>query len=261
MSTPNRWAIRDAGQATFYDLVTKEPKVTLRSLKTSGVETKGETTYARGGYGNPKIVGFSSNREANIKLEDAIFDNLALAMLTGNDITTGAETVYKNEVLSVLSNTITLTSTPVGALLGVYKVNEDGTNGTEYTLGTPASNATEFSITGKVVTFNTAVVNGTNIRIYYKVTTASDAKRIKVTSDAFGKTFKVVIDVIIKDEYTKEDYAGQIVIPNGKFEDNFNIDLKVDGDPAVLTLNLECLKDPVSTDMWYMDIFDDDTLV
>jgi len=48
MSTPNRWAIRDAGIATFWDLVTGKPYVTLKTLKTSGLETSGETVYARG---------------------------------------------------------------------------------------------------------------------------------------------------------------------------------------------------------------------
>ncbi len=41
MATPNRWAIRDAGEATFYNLVTKKAIVTLPTLKTSGVETTG----------------------------------------------------------------------------------------------------------------------------------------------------------------------------------------------------------------------------
>ena len=49
MATPNRFAIRAAGSATFYRLDgTKDAIVTLRTLKTSGVETTGETTYARG---------------------------------------------------------------------------------------------------------------------------------------------------------------------------------------------------------------------
>ncbi len=48
MATPNQWSIRDAGEATFYDLVTGKAKVTLTTLKTSGVETTGETVYARG---------------------------------------------------------------------------------------------------------------------------------------------------------------------------------------------------------------------
>ena len=48
MAAPNRWAIREAGEATFYNLETGKANVTLRTLKTSGVETSGETVYARG---------------------------------------------------------------------------------------------------------------------------------------------------------------------------------------------------------------------
>ena len=48
MAAPNRWAIREAGEATFYNLVTGKAIVTLRTLKTSVVETSGETVYARG---------------------------------------------------------------------------------------------------------------------------------------------------------------------------------------------------------------------
>lgn len=51
MATPNRWGIREAGIATFYDLTTGKAKVTLTTLKTSGVETTGETVYAQGGRG------------------------------------------------------------------------------------------------------------------------------------------------------------------------------------------------------------------
>ncbi len=44
MATPQRWAIRDAGEATFYSLKAADngkPIVTLRTLKTSGIETSG----------------------------------------------------------------------------------------------------------------------------------------------------------------------------------------------------------------------------
>lgn len=42
MTTPNRWGIRDAGICTFYSLTTGKPVVTLRTLKTSGLETTGK---------------------------------------------------------------------------------------------------------------------------------------------------------------------------------------------------------------------------
>jgi hypothetical protein len=51
MATPNRFSIRDAGEATFYNLQTGKAIVTLNTLKTSGVESSGQVSYARGGFG------------------------------------------------------------------------------------------------------------------------------------------------------------------------------------------------------------------
>lgn len=229
MGAPNRFAIRDSGAATFYSLVNNKAIVTLNTLKTSGVETSGETVYARGGFGNAKLVGFSSNREAKINLEDAIFDAEAIAMITGNDMVVGKKTVDTNETKAVTSNKITLDKTPKGALISVYLVNPDGTNGQEFTLGDPITKDKEYKLTDKELSFHTTVVNGTNIRVYYQVETDVTAKTMKVSSDAFGGTFRVVLDVLVRDEFTKEDYAGQLRIPNAKFEDNFNFSFSADG--------------------------------
>lgn len=261
MATPNQWAIKESGDVSFFDLVTGKAITTLSTLKSTSVETTGETVYSRGGRGNAKIVGFSSNREAKIVMQDAIFDNKAVAMLTGNDLVQGTKVVDYNEVKVVTSNKITLSKTPKGALVSVFAVNPDGTNGTEFTLGTPASNPNDYSITGKDLTFNSGVTNNTKIRVYYKIETATDAKTVKVTSDQFGKTFRVSIDVNVTDVYTKKVYNGQINIPNAKFEDNFNLSFSSDGDPAVLDLNMEILKAPASTDMWELVIYDLETAV
>lgn len=261
MSTPNQWAIKESGDVSFFDLVNGKAITTLSTLKKTEIQTTGETVYSRGGRGNAKIVGFSSNRESKVVMQDAIFDNKAVSMLTGNDLVNGTQIVDKNEIQSVTSNKLSLSKTPTGAIVSVFKLNPDGTNGIEYTLGTPATNPLEFSLSGKDLTFNTAVVNGTQFRVYYKVTTATDAKTVKVTADQFGKSFRVAIDVLVTDIYTKKAYAGQLSIPNAKFEDNFNLSFSSDGDPAVLDLNMEILKAPTSQDMWSLTIYDMDAIV
>ena len=186
--------------------------------------------YENNGDGNVKLVGFSSNREARINLEDAIFDKEAIAMLTGNEMTIGATTVAKNEVITVgATNKASVTKTPTGALTSVYIVRADGTNGQKLTAGTPATEATQYSINAKELTFHSTVAQNTKIRVYYNFTTDSTAAKIKVTSDAFGGTFKIVLDVLVRDEFTKKDFAAQLVIPNGKFEDNFDLNFSADG--------------------------------
>jgi hypothetical protein len=182
-------------------------------------------------------------------------------MLTGNDLVEGVKTVDLNEVKSVTSNKITLSKTPKGALISVFKVNADGTNGQELTLGTPATNATEYSIVGKELTFHTSVANATQIRVYYKADTAIDTKTVKITSDQFGKSFRVSIDVLVTDVFTKKAFNGQVNIPNAKFEDNFNLAFTSEGEPATLDLNMEILKSPTSTDMYELIVFDKETIV
>ncbi|MEH7116039.1 hypothetical protein V7128_01270 [Neobacillus vireti] len=261
MSTPNRFSLRDAGKATFYNLQTGKAITTLPDLKTSGIETTGDTTYAQGGYGNVRLVGFSSNRQARLPIQDALFEKNSLAMLTGNPLVEAAKIIDFNEVKTTTSQILNLSKTPQGAIVSVFKVNTDGTNGQEYTLGTPASNALEYSVSGKNLTFNTAVANGTSFRVYYKVQTASDAKTIKVSANAFGSTFKVVVDIIVKDAADGLDYAGQIIVPRAHIENNFTISLSADGDPAALDIPIECLKDPVTGDMWQMVIYNADDIV
>lgn len=202
------------------------------------------------GKGNAKLVGFSSNRESRISLEDAIFDKEALAMLTGNPMETGEQIIHFNEKVTVATGLkATVKHTPVN-VDAVFAVLPDGTNGTEI----------EYTVTDKVLTL-TGVEVGDLVIVYYTAETDETAKRMNVTTDAFGGTFKIVLDVLVRDEYTKKDYAAQLVIPNGKFEDNFNLNFAAEGDPAVLTLPVEILKDPNSTDMWYLVIFDDKLVV
>lgn len=224
MSTPNRWAIRDAGIVTFWDLVSGKPVATLKTLKTSGLETTGETVYARGGFGNPKLVGFSGDRETALTLQDAIFDNKSLAMLTGNDLVEGAHEIAKfDEGVTVEDNTdivFTLEATPVGGVT-VFQREPDGTLGVEI-------DSSDYTLVGKELVFD-SIAADTPIAVYYAVTTDATAKRLKVTSDAFGGTFRVTIDTLVRDAYTKKDFKAQIEVPNAKFEDNFSIDLAVDG--------------------------------
>lgn len=261
MAAPNRFAIRDAGIASFYDLVTGKAICTLTTLKTSGLSTTGESVDARGGRGNPKIVKFSSNREAIINMEDAIFDNSSLFMLTGNVLETESKNIAFHEIVTVASNAATLTHTPVGALNVVYEVNADGTNGVEVTLTDGALSTGEYQVSGKNMTFFAGdFPDGTKLRVYYTVATDATAKTIRVTSDKFGGTFKVIMDVLVRDELTKKDYQAQVVVPNAKFSDNFDLSFSADGDPAVLNLEMECLKDPLSTDLWYMVVYDQELI-
>lgn len=267
MATPNRWAVREAAEVTFFSLVSPyEALVTLKTLKLTDVETSGETVYARGGRGNAKLVGFSSNREAKVTIQDAIFDNAALALLTGNGAVAGAKLVnrYFNATIPAgLTVTVPDTIAAASNVISVHLVNADGSLKTKLAEDAAATIDTEYSRAGSVFTFATGQDGaGKNlVRIYYTATTDATATTVKVTSDKFGGTYRMVADVLIRDELTKKDYYGQFIAKNVKIEDNFKFNFSADGDPSVLDIPIEILKDPNSTDMWELVIYDDTLVV
>lgn len=245
MAIANRWAVREAAEATFINIVTNTPIVTLKTLKMTNVETSGETVYARGGRGNAKIVGFSSNREAKVALQDAIFDNTALAMLTGNAVTSGATTVLKHyQGITDGTGHITIPGAALDSIVSAHLMEADGV-----TLKSTES----ATVAGQIVTIATAVSK--LVRVYYMEDTSADTKTIKVTSDKFGGTFKLVVDVLVKDEYTGQEAFAQFIADRVKIEDNFSFNFSPEGDPSVLDIPLEILKNPTNTDMWKLVIY------
>jgi hypothetical protein len=264
MAAPNRYAIRESGIATMYKIAADGSKgdalVQLDTLKMGEVETSGTTVYARGGRGNAKIVGFSSDREARVTLEDAIFSNAALAALTGNDVISGARKVEWSETLKVNASRKVTVAKTVDAVVSVYLLDTDGkTHKTKI-----IDNATTgWTRSAKEFTFGASsnVVEGDFVKIYYTTITDATAKTVKVTADMFGGTFYLVVDILVRDENSGKDYYGQFVAPRAKLEDNFSFSFSPDGDPSVLSLPIEILKDPRSTDMWELIIFDQDLVV
>lgn len=246
MAAPNRWAIREAGEATFFHTVTGEAIVTLRTLKMTDVETTGETVYARGGRGNAKIVGFSSNREAKITLQDAIFDNKAMAMLTGNEVIEGAKSIVLiHDGVTSATGEITIPGSGLVSVVSAHQFETDG-------ISIKAAEDT-VSFVGQVVTIGT--LNAKPVRVYYTKLSDASTKTVKVSSDKFAGTFKLVVDVMVRSEEDGQDYFAQFVANRVKMEDNFTFNFSPDGDPSVLDLPLEILKDPTSTDMWELIIY------
>lgn len=262
MPTPKQWAIRDVAKASFYSISTGKPITYLTNLKTSGIENSAETVYARGGTGNAKIVGFSSNREANIALENAVFTNEVIAMMTGNALVEGAQNIYKRDEKAVASNATALSKTPVGDLIALYELNADGSHGQEFTKTASTLATGEYDITGKDVTFFAGdLVDGATIVAYYYIATDITSQTITISSDSFAGSFKLVLDCIVKNTADKQDYAAQIIVHNCKMEDNWSISLAAEGDPAVHSIPIEVLKPDNGTDMYTMTMFSEDLVV
>ncbi|MNI40552.1 hypothetical protein D3C73_947770 [compost metagenome] len=263
MTTPNVWAVREVALATFYDLTTNKARIQLNNLKTSGLENTAETIYSLGGRGNAKIVGFSGNRGGRVTLQDAVFTNEVIAMMTGNDIKPGAKSIYQKEILKVEGDKATLKFTPVNAvngLISVYTLHADGTHDEEIGFASElASN--KYTLTNKEISFKSGdLANGTEIVAYYQVATDTSAKTITVSSDKFAGTYKVVLDCLVRNIVDEKDYAAQIVINKAKMEDNWSITMAATGDPSVFDIPMEILKPVNGTELYTMTVYDESLL-
>lgn len=182
-----------------------------------------------------------------------------MAMLTGNEIVEGVKTINKFYEAAVgTANTITLPQIPT-SMTSVYLLDSDGiTNKTLLSAATvpetPTADEYSVDLSTGVLTFHDDNI-GARVRVYYKAETGADAKTVKVTSDKFGGTYKMVADVLIRDESTSQDFFGQFIVPRAKIEDDFSFNFSPEGDPSVLDIPIEILKDPQSTDMWELVIY------
>ncbi|MEK4512270.1 hypothetical protein [Paenibacillus sp. FSL K6-2524] len=260
MTTPNVWAVREVALATFYDLETNKARIQLANLKTSGLENTAETTYSLGGRGNAKIVGFSGNRGGRVTLQDAVFTNEVIAMMTGNDIKSGAKSIYQKEILKVEGYKASLKFTPEHVekgLISVYTLNPDGTHNTEIEYAAVLS-ANKYTLTGKELKFNQGDLDdGAEVAAYYQIITDTTAKTITVSSDKFAGTYKVVLDCLVRNVVDEKDYAAQIVINKAKMEDKWTITMAATGEPSVFDIPMEILKPVNGTELYTMTVYDE----
>ncbi|MGM1044882.1 MAG: hypothetical protein ACQEXX_01910 [Bacillota bacterium] len=265
MATPNSWAIREVALATFYDKVTKKARIQLQNLKTSGIENTADTVYAMGGQGNNRIVGFSGNRGGAVALQDAIFTNEVIAMMTGNDIKTGQTPIKFRDVLTVNGDKATLKytpATPVDGLNSVYILNEDQTHGEELEFSTNTSSQGKYNISGKEITFKAGeFTDGTQIVAYYTTQSGASAKQITVSSDKFAGTYELVLDCLVRDTVTKQDFAAQIVIFDAKMEDNWSLTMAAEGDPSVFDIPIQIMKPVGRKETYIMTIYDEEEMI
>ena len=84
----DRYGIKEVADVTFYDIGSDgkptNPVLYLDSLKVSTLEQTAESSYAQGGKGNPRLIGWDFGKEITLSLEDALFSAKSMAIMFGN---------------------------------------------------------------------------------------------------------------------------------------------------------------------------------
>lgn len=239
----------------------------LEDLKSSNLSNNGTVVYAQGGVGNPKIIGFSHSKEANLSIENAVITDGAMGIQTGSGVTklTEAKIIPFDEVLSAASDGVTLsykaTGTEGSEIGFAYVLNSDGTIAKTLKQGAVAAEGVfAYASATKKITFNAGeVAEGVKVLVVY-YPQINSAKQISNSTEVFAKNVRLHCKTLFRDTCSGKDYVGVLVIYKAKAGEEWSIDLSADGDPAVHAISFEALKSCESPVLWDIFIYDTDDI-
>ena len=251
MARDAKFGVKEVMNVTFYDLSTYNPVLYIDTLKLSNLENTAEESHARGGHGNPILLTWDYNREANFTVQDALISFEGFALMTGMDITdlSPADVVlYKREVLTVAGGGATLSETPTdltgtadGDRLFIYD-SVNGIAGGQVTY-TYASGTGVTSISGL------SAGNDKIVAYYPYKNEETGLKVVTISSDDFPGYYKVVGDTLIRNADTGQDEPFQLIIERAKVEPGFTVTMEAEGDPSVFDMNLKAMRPMDGTTM------------
>lgn len=208
---------------------------------TSNIETTAERLSIRGGQGNYKIIDLDHTADTMFNSTLPIVDVEALATKLGVSVVTGAKAVPEEKILiASASNELTLPSTPLGNTLKIYKVENERDVREEQTVGSPATNPNEYSITGDVVTLNaTTGAEGTKFLVSYDYTSGVNAQNIKITANDFPSFITIRGKGIVDDDQAGKKMPITFVIHKAKVQPNFTLTMESTA-ATELEFNCDC---------------------
>lgn len=241
-----RYGIKEVADVTFYhiDKVTNEPDypvLVLDSLKVTSIEQTAETTEARGGKGNAKLIVWDFGKEITVNIEDALFSPKSLSIMFSDsrvlEDTDATESGYIKKSARVVC---TIDGQAPSLKIDGRAVAADEVKELKW----------YYAEQGKV---ELTEVTGTSFvkGIVYIATwkhPVSAKSIITITPDSFPGTYYVTGDTMIRSERSGEDEYFQFVIPKAKMQAEQTISMEAEGDPSTFNMSLQVLR-PESGEM------------
>ncbi len=218
-----KYGVKEVADFTLYQIGTNgepgAPYAIFDSLKVSTPEMTAEETFARGGKGNPKLIGWDFNKEITVNLEDALFSARSLSLGWSNgDVSEDAPTITKT--IWVTDEITTWINPATGEEVDVTNV--------EYTdVAGETVVAASIPTTGCFATFTITLTGGT---------------KINITPDKFAGTYYAVGETYARNETTGKDELMYLVIPKVKVSSEATLTLEAEGDPSTFPLKLSVMR-------------------
>ena len=259
----DRYGIKEVADVTFYSIKPDgsrgNPALYLDTLKVSTIEQTAETTDARGGKGNPKLITWDYGKEITVTIEDALFSSKSMAIMFGNgSVSTNANaTVTRTAMIRIDANG----KLPDYFVADIYDANTKGSKRVKVRMVSgSAADQVAFAGTGITLVSLTSEA-GTEIdgsftaedwagnfenykgqKAFVTYTVSATTKTIVISGDSFPGTYYVVGDTYARSDVDGSDQFFQFIIPKAKVTSENTITLEAEGDPSVFSMNLTVLR-------------------
>lgn len=92
---------RDVLDLVAKDIITKKPIIYFDYLKATQLTNKTSSVYARGGHGNPRLIGWTGDRDTTFNCEDALLSPKNLGLYFNTNVLKKIALVHEKEALQV----------------------------------------------------------------------------------------------------------------------------------------------------------------
>lgn len=228
----NNFVIDHVIRGTAFSQADGSVLFTINQIQNPSLSCSSESTDAVDALGTP-IATFYRAKNAEFSAENALFDMSLMATQLGTSKKIASAeskiTVPAFDTIEITGDTTyNLKHTPKVAPTEIYKLNGDSTLGTKYTSGASAS-ATEFMLSGTVLTPPTGLNNGDQLYVMYEYESDS-AVEVMNSAKNFPVGCKFVMEVLGCDvcDQTTQVFA-YVVFPNFKLSPDFDWSIATDG--------------------------------
>jgi hypothetical protein len=258
----DRYGIKEVADVTFCkinaDGTRGAPVLYLDTLKVSTIEQTAETSEARGGKGNPKLVSWDYGKEITVSLEDALFSAKSMSLMFGDGETpsevTGA--VTRTTVMRATEGVDFFVADMAGENGGAIRKNiwlgavPQGQEGESFDnikakLGTVKiydEKSNEIGVITKSEDWTSKESTYAGQKVFVTYTLNAKSRTINISGDSFPGTYYVTGDTYARSDVTGEDQFFQFIIPKAKVTSENTITLEAEGDPSVFNMSLTVLR-------------------
>lgn len=228
----DQYGIKEVADVTIYRLEKDNdpiPFLFLDTLKVSTIEQTAESSDARGGKSNPKLISWDFGKEINVTMEDALFSPASMALMFAGESAIG-KAGYGWESIDAVTKMMRCDVDNTASI----PENVTDENGKEWKILkwlNPESGAPVATVSSKG-----------SYMVEVEATGTAMGRKLKIDANDFPGTYKIVGDTYARNRDTGKDEYFQFIIPRAKMTSEQTLTLEAEGDPTTFNLNLTVLK-------------------